>query len=73
MPKRVEETSVKELERKVVPFFSFQGKSNIATELQKRRQKAQDQGDITEEAKLCNAIGELYSQNGVCVCVCVCV
>ena len=33
-------------------------------ELRKRRLKAQDNGDVAEEAKLCNAIGELYAQSG---------
>ena len=38
--------------------------SSCSAELLKRRQKAQDQGDIAEEAKLCNAIGDLYAEIG---------
>ncbi len=33
-------------------------------ELRKRRKKAQEKGDGTEEAKLCNALGEIYIQKG---------
>ena len=33
-------------------------------ELGKRKLKAQEKGDLTEEAKLCNAVGELLSQYG---------
>jgi len=32
--------------------------------LKRRRQKAQDKGDLAEEAKLCNTIGEAYVQKG---------
>ena len=57
--------SNKEIERKKTVFLAYVVKYHFFSELQKRKRKAQDQGDIAEEAKLCNAIGELYSQNGV--------
>lgn len=60
--------SNKEIERKKTVFLAYMSlcrKIPLFLELQKRKRKAQDQGDIAEEAKLCNAIGELYSQNGV--------
>ena len=34
-------------------------------ELKKRLQKSEEKGDTAEEAKLCNAIGEKYSQEGM--------
>ena len=34
----------------------------LCAELKRRRQRAQDSGDISEEAKICNAIGDLYLQ-----------
>lgn len=33
-------------------------------ELNKRKIKAQEKGDLAEEAKLCNAVGELLFQYG---------
>ena len=33
-------------------------------ELNKRKLKAQEKGDLAEEAKLCNAVGELLSHYG---------
>ena len=45
-------------------LFSVAIVSCCSVELHKRRQKAQDQGDIAEEAKLCNAIGDLYAEMG---------
>lgn len=33
-------------------------------QLKRRRQKAQDSGDIAEEAKICNNIGTLYAETG---------
>ena len=41
----------------------------VHAELKKRRQRAQDNSDIPEEAKICNAIGELYTQSGKHKCV----
>lgn len=38
--------------------------SFLRPELKKRVQKAQDKGDLGEESKLCNAIGEKYFQIG---------
>ena len=32
--------------------------------LQKSKFRAQEKGDLKEESKVCNAIGELYFQNG---------
>ena len=62
--------SKKEIEgKKFRVFVSLCCQILRSVELYKRRQKAQEQGDIAEEAKLCNAIGELCSQNGVRVCV----
>jgi len=33
--------------------------------LNKKKLKAQDKGDLAEEGKLCNAIGELLAQYGM--------
>jgi len=41
----------------------------VHAELKRRRQRAQDNSDIPEEAKICNAIGELYTQSGKHKCV----
>ena len=38
---------------------------HVSAGLKARRKKAQDNGDIAEEAKLCNSIGEMYSQDGM--------
>ena len=37
----------------------------LCAELKRRRQRAQDSGDISEEAKICNAIGDLYLQTSM--------
>ena len=37
----------------------------LCAELKRRRQRAQDSGDISEEAKICNAIGDLYLQSSM--------
>ena len=34
-------------------------------ELNKQKLRAQDKGDLAEEAKLCNAVGELLAQYGM--------
>ena len=33
--------------------------------LRSRRRKAQDRNDIAEEAKICNAIGDVYMRQGI--------
>lgn len=37
---------------------------STCTALKSRRKKAQDGNDLSEEAKLCNAIGEVYMRKG---------
>lgn len=58
----------KELEGKYekIPLCSSEENVVISTciALKCRRKKAQEKNDLLEEAKLCNAIGEVYMRKG---------
>ena len=69
----MDESLRKELKRKLVYFKQgrrnhiyrtiYQYKHLFYSELDKRKLKARNAGDLAEEAKLCNVAGELLSEH----------